>query len=65
MPEDLLWVGITPEMPDLIYAVVIANLSKYFEKVRDDTFRIKGSIYLKVRWNELRIYVCDNEYLCP
>ena len=65
MTEDLIWVGLNPEMPDLIYAMVISKLSRYFEKVGDDKFRIKDNIYLKLRYNEIRIYVCENEYTCP
>ena len=65
MPEDLLWVGLNPEMPDMIYATVLSKLSEYFERVGYNVFRIKDNIYLKVRYDEIRIYVCDNEYLCP
>jgi len=65
MTEDLLWVGLNPEMPDLIYAMVVNKLSRYFEKVGDGKFRIKDNIYLKLRYDELRIYVCENEYTCP
>ena len=65
MTEDLLWVGLNPEMPDLIYTMVVNKLSRYFEKVGDGKFRIKDNIYLKLRNDELRIYVCENEYVCP
>ena len=65
MPEILVWIKLDPEMPDLIYATIIANLSKYFEKVGDGKFKLKDNVYLKLRYDELQIYVCDNEYTCP
>jgi len=65
MPEILVWIKLDPEMPDLIYATVIAKLSKYFEKVGDGKFKLKDNVYLKLRYDELQIYVCDNEYTCP
>jgi hypothetical protein len=65
VPEYLLWVGINPEMADLLYAVTVDMLSKYFEKVGDGKFKLKDNVYLKLRRDEIQIYVCENEYVCP
>jgi len=65
MPEYLLWVGINPEIPDLVYADILNKLSQYFEKVGDGKFKLKDNVYLKLRYDELQIYVCKNEYTCP
>ena len=65
MPEYLLSIGINPEIPDLVYAVILNKLSQHFEKVGDGKFKLKDNIYLKLRYNELQIYMCENEYTCP
>jgi len=65
MPEYLLSIGINPEIPDLVYAVILSKLSRYFEKVGNDKFKLKDNVYLKLRYDELQVYVCENEYTCP
>ena len=65
MPEYLLSIGINPEIPDLVYAVILSKLSRYFEKVGNDKFKLKDNVYLKLRYDELQVYVCENEYMCP
>jgi len=45
----------------LQYENIIDDLTKYFNKVDDDTFEIKDGLFLKIKRDELIIYADDEK----
>ncbi|MCI4409701.1 MAG: hypothetical protein JHC26_11470 [Thermofilum sp.] len=54
--NEIIHIELSEQYPDSAFEEIKKMLSKYFEKVDEDTFKIKKGVYLRFNKKELIIY---------